>query len=111
VNDFLDGRRACYLAYSHPSDTVYLVNDAGDGASAFAGSAVLQRGAGSIQNSQCLVSWGSGPVSAVDNDLALTLTIEFKQVFAGNRIVHLAARDSADGNNTGWQTMRTWAVQ
>lgn len=31
VNDALDGRHACYLAYSRPLNTVYLVNDAGDG--------------------------------------------------------------------------------
>jgi hypothetical protein len=28
-----------------------------------------------------------------------------------NRIVFMASRDTADGNNTGWQTMGTWSVQ
>src|SRR4030088_2878227 len=29
INNFLDGRQACYLAYSQPSNVLYLVNDAG----------------------------------------------------------------------------------
>src|SRR6185295_19392628 len=29
INDFLDGRNACYLAYSRPAGVLYLVNDAG----------------------------------------------------------------------------------
>jgi hypothetical protein len=110
VNNALDGRRACYLAYSRPLNTLFLINDSGDGGSSFAGSAVLEA-AGSIQNGQCTVGWGDEAVSAAGNDLALTLTIGFKQAFSGNRIVHLAARDTADGNNTGWQTMGTWNVQ
>jgi len=31
LNDFLDGRHACYLAYARSINVLYLVNDAGDG--------------------------------------------------------------------------------
>ena len=33
INGTLDGRNACYLAYSQPSKTLYLVNDDGAGLS------------------------------------------------------------------------------
>ena len=29
INNFLDGRNACYLAYSRSAGVLYLVNDAG----------------------------------------------------------------------------------
>jgi hypothetical protein len=29
INNFLDGRQACYLAYSRPLNTLYLVDDTG----------------------------------------------------------------------------------
>src|SRR6266478_871062 len=29
INNALDGRQACYLAYSQPQNVLYLVNDAG----------------------------------------------------------------------------------
>jgi len=34
INNFLDGRAACYLAYSEPLNVLYLVNDSGTGLSA-----------------------------------------------------------------------------
>src|SRR5262249_34594142 len=72
INDFIDGRRACYLAYNQPSNTLYLVDDAGDAGGPFAGSAVLNA-AGSVQNSQCVVSWASSPVTTAGNTLTLAL--------------------------------------
>ena len=30
MNDGIDGRRACYLAYRRPLNALYLVNDTGD---------------------------------------------------------------------------------
>ncbi|HYW48003.1 MAG TPA: hypothetical protein VE959_34380 [Bryobacteraceae bacterium] len=109
VNNALDGRHACYLAYSRPTNILYLVDDAGDGGGPFAGSAVLS-GAGSIQNSQCAVSWGAAPVAAGGNGLTLALNIGFTAALGGNRIFYLAARDVNDLNNTGWQAMGTWMV-
>ena len=37
----------------------------------------------------------------------LTLQIELKSNFGGNRIIHTAARD-ADEFNSGWQVAGTW---
>jgi len=45
------------------------------------------------------------------NTLTLILNIAFKSAFAGNRIVWVAGRDAASGNNTDWQSMGTATVQ
>jgi len=117
VNDFLDGRHACYLAYARPINVLYLVNDTGD--ALLPGQSLAS--SGSLSNSQCAVSWGNAPVSAGGPNpgsfpgpslfLALTLNIAFGPGFGGHRVFYLAARDSAEGNNTGWQAMGTWSVQ
>jgi hypothetical protein len=110
INSSIDGRHACYLAYSGLTNTLYLVDDAGDAGGPFAGGAVLNA-PGSIQNSQCTVSWGTTPVNGVGNALALNLNIAFSLAFGGNRVFYLAARDRNDANNTDWQAMGTWTVQ
>ncbi|SPF51805.1 conserved exported hypothetical protein [Candidatus Sulfopaludibacter sp. SbA4] len=105
INTALDGRSACYLAYSQPANVLYLVAD--DGGTLLPG-AVLTT-AGSTHNSQCTVSWTASPVTAGGNTLALVLTVNFTTAFAGNKVVYMAARDSA-ANNSGWQALGTWQV-
>jgi len=105
VNNFLDGRSACYLAYSLPSNVLYLVGD--NGGALLAGSPL--NAPGSTSNSQCAVSWGGSPVTGIGNTLTLTLTFTFTSAFAGNRIVYMAARDQSAGNS-GWQPLGTWQV-
>ena len=83
------------------------MDDSGDGGGPFAGSASLGA-AGTIQNSQCAVSWGATAVSASGNNLSLTLNITFTAAFGGNRVVYMAARDVNDANNTDWHAMATW---
>jgi uncharacterized repeat protein (TIGR01451 family) len=111
INNFLDGRKACYLAYAAGSNTLYLVNDAGDGGGPFAGSMVLSGGNGAIQNGQCAVNGSGSTVAFAANQMTLTLNVSFTAGFAGNRVVYVAARDKADGNNTDWQASGTWTVQ
>ncbi|SPF51008.1 hypothetical protein SBA4_4580018 [Candidatus Sulfopaludibacter sp. SbA4] len=53
IDNFIDGRQACYLAYAAASNTLILVDDAGDAGSNYAGSMVLNGSSASIQNSQC----------------------------------------------------------
>jgi len=105
VNDWLDGRQACYLAYVRPLNGVYLVNDTGD--------ALLPLlplgGSGTVSNSQCSVSAAGSSVSASGNYLTLTLNLAFKPAFAGNRVFYVAARDTVE-HNSGWQAMGTWTV-
>jgi len=101
VNNFLDGRHACYLAYVVSSSTLILVDDGGDAGGPYAGSVVLGNSA-AIQNSQCSVTL----VSAVGggNTLTLTLTISWAAGFAGDKIIQMAARDAAQ-NDSGWQAL------
>jgi uncharacterized repeat protein (TIGR01451 family) len=110
INSFIDGRQGCYLAYSNPGHALYLVDDSGDAGGPFAGSTVLNGTAGTIQNSQCAVTSGTAVATSAAT-LTLTLTVTFKAPFAGNRVVYVAGRDTADGNNTGWQAMGTVTVQ
>jgi uncharacterized repeat protein (TIGR01451 family) len=107
VNNALDGRHACYLAYARPINVLYLVNDAGD---ALLPGQSLSSG-GTVSNSQCTVSWGTAAVVGASNDLSLSLDIAFSPAFGGNRVFYLAARDQYEGNNTGWQSLGTWTVQ
>jgi hypothetical protein len=99
INDFLDGRHACYLAYVAPAKTLLLVDDAGDAGGPFAG----------VSNSQCSIRGSS--VTTVGNLLMLTVNIAFQTPPTGNRVVWVAGRDIAGGNNTGWQAMGTVSVQ
>ena len=106
INNFLDGRFACYLAYSRPLNVLYLVDD--PGAALLPG--LPLNGSGSIGNSQCTVN-GSGTSAAGNGTtLSLTLNLSFNQAgFSGDKVVYLAARDLAL-NNSGWQPMGTVRV-
>lgn len=107
INNFLDGRSACYLAYSRPGGVLYLVGDAGGGLSP----GLALGGSGSIANSQCTVSSSGSSASGSGNNFKLTLNISFSAGFSGNRVVYVAARDATDVNNSGWQSMGSWSVQ
>src|SRR5262249_11296395 len=111
INRAIDGRQACYLAYSAPNSTLYVVDDAGDAGGPFAGGMALNGGSAVIQNSQCSVSAAGSSVAPTPSGVTLTLNVTFKAPFAGNQILYGAARDTADGNNTGWQALGTWTVQ
>jgi hypothetical protein len=105
VNNALDARQSCYLAYSQPQNVLYLVAD--DGIALLPGSALTS--SGNISNSQCMVSWGGSPVVVNGTSLSLTLTISFNAAFTGNKVVFMAARDVAQVNS-GWQALGVWQV-
>jgi hypothetical protein len=105
INNFLDGRAACYLAYSRPLNTLYLVNDAGT--ALMTGMAL--NGSGSTANSQCGVMGANSFATGAGNTLTLTLNMMFSASWMGNRVMYLAARD-LEGGNSGWQPMGAWNV-
>jgi hypothetical protein len=90
-NSVLDGRRACYIAFTPPG-SLFLVNDAGD--------------AYTLNNSQCGISNSS--VSITGNTLTFSVDITFTSAFAGNQVIYMAARTAAA--NSGWQALGTWNV-
>ncbi len=111
VNKFIDAKNACYLAYIASINTLVLVNDAGDAGGPFAGAMVLNGVSASMENAQCQISSVGSTVTPGPNSLSLTLNITFKPAFAGNRVLYLAGRDVANGNNTDWQAAGTFTVQ
>ncbi len=106
INSSLDGRSACYLAYSRPLNVLYLVDDAGGGLLP----GLFLNGTGSVSNSSCTVN-GSGSSAVVNgNGLNLVLDIRFRQPSSTvTRIIYTAVRDTA-GGNSGWRVNGTWTI-
>jgi hypothetical protein len=110
INNALDGRHACYIAFvpsGANSGSVFLVDDAGDAGGPYQG--MTLPGTGSVQNSQCSIDGSASFAASSGNVLSLTLAIMFSPGFAGNSILYLSARDTAS-NNSGWQALGTWSV-
>jgi hypothetical protein len=101
INDALDGLRACYLAYSVPANSLYIVPDNGDGTQL---SGKAMDGTGTVGNSQCTVALSGSSATGYGNVFTLTLNITFSYSFPGSKVIYLAARDTL-GNNSGWQSM------
>ena len=107
INQYLDGQSACYIAYSQPSQVLYLVNDQGPGSGLSTG---LPLGtSGSVSNSQCTIFSASSSATGSGNLLTLNLDIAFKSAFTGNKIIYLAAQ-SVSNVSSGWQTMGVFAI-
>jgi len=107
ANTSLNGRQACYLAYSRPLNVLYLVND--PGTALLPGQSLAT--SGTLSNSQCTVSWGNNAAIANGNTLTLALNIGFASGFGPNLVFYLAARDVNEANNTGWQPSATWVAR
>jgi len=107
INNVLDGRQACYIAFVPSgvnSGSLFLVDDAGDSGGPYAGTTLP--GSGIVQNSQCTVS---GAASGAGTLLTLTLNVTFNTAFGGDKIVYASAGDQS-GANTNWQALGTWSV-
>jgi len=109
INNVLDGRQACYVAFvpsAANSGSLYLVDNAGDAGGPYSG--MLLPGNGAVENSQCSISAAGSSVAGSGNTLTLTLAISFTSGFAGNKVLYLAAQDAS--SISGWQVMGTWNV-
>jgi hypothetical protein len=107
INSSLDGRQACYLAYSVPLNVLYVVNDTGTGLSP----GITPGGAGSAGNSQCSLNAAGFGVGVNSNNVVLTLPLTFTSAFDGNKVIYLAARSVGDVATSGWQAVGSWTVQ
>ena len=110
INNALDGRHACYVAFlptGPTAGTVFLVEDAGDAGGPYQG--LTLPGSGTVSNGQCTIKGVGSSVTSGSNNLTLALAMTFGSSFAGNKIVYLAARDTA-ANNSGWQALGTLSV-
>ncbi|MEZ5399496.1 MAG: BACON domain-containing carbohydrate-binding protein [Bryobacteraceae bacterium] len=106
INSALDGRNACYAAYTRADNMLYLVND--QGSALLPG--MLLNGSGSISNSACTISGAGSSATPSGLTLSLTLKVTFNQLsFSGDKVVYAAARDVANAS-TGWRTKGVWRV-
>ena len=110
INNALDGRQACYLAFapaqSLAAGTLYLEDDSG---TAFAGSIALSGTPASqsaINNSHCIINPSMSSVTVSGNTVTLSLGITFTN-FAGNKVMFLALQSAS---TPGWHTLGVWNV-
>ena len=107
INNYLDGRSACYVALvpSGPSSSaVYLVNDAGAAGGPYASMTIP--GTGTVSNGQCTISGSGSSIVGSGTTLTANLNISFKSSFAGNKVLYLAAQNGV--GNSDWQAAGTW---
>jgi len=84
-----------------------LVNDAGDAGGPYQPLTIPS--ASTVNNSQCTINGTGSSVNGSGNVLTLTLAMTFSAGFQGNRVMYMAARDTAS-NNSGWQALGVWNV-
>jgi uncharacterized repeat protein (TIGR01451 family) len=106
VNRYLNAISACYVAILPGSNTILLVDNAGDAGGPY--SYVSLPGSGTAQNSQCTISGASSTITGSGNSLEISLNITFPNTFSGGRTVYVAAQNGVA--NSGWQALSTWTV-
>jgi len=110
INDALTGFNACYIAFVHSTNFVYIVGDNGDlqptpiRLNGEAGGAV------SIENTQCRVISAGSTYTDSGTTLTTTLQIQFKSGFVGRRLLFAGAQTLA-GANSGWSVLGSVNVQ
>ena len=109
INNVLDGRQACYIAFipsGASSGTIDLVDNGGDAGGPF--SSMSLPGTGSVSNGQCSITGSGSLVSGGGNTLTLMLPITFTPSFAGNKVVYMSAQNGSA--NSGWSALGTWNI-
>ena len=104
-NVSLSAANSCYTHYDRPSNKVWLLNDA---TTVWLGPVTLGI-AGTVENSQCIVTAGGSSSSKVGTNLTVNLALTFKPAFAGAKNVYLRTRD-AGGLASSWQLRGTWTT-
>jgi len=112
INNAIDGRHACFLAFvpsTATSGALDLVDDAGDAGGPYSGMVIP--GSGSVSNSQCAINGSPSSVMGSGNTLTLTFTITFNDDFAGfagNKVIYMATRGKTA--SSGWQAAGSVSV-
>jgi Bacterial Ig-like domain (group 3)/FG-GAP-like repeat/FG-GAP repeat len=100
---FTSAANSCLLEFYRPTNTLYLLNDAGS-----AWTSGIVGSAGTLSNSQCAINTATATTNLSGNDLLLTLPITFAHAFAGTKSVF--SYISGASANSGWQTLGSWIV-
>jgi hypothetical protein len=107
INNAIDGRAACYVAYYRPGNQLYLYPDNGDGSKA---TSIALTGNNTISNSQCTISAHGASVQTAGNTLTVTLPITLKPAFAGFKGVWMTAQTMNAAQTSAWQALGAWVV-
>ena len=102
-NTQVNQANSCYLQFKHPSNTLYLRNDAG---TAWLGPVNLGS-AGTLENSQCSVNSELSSFSGAGTTLTVDLVLSFKAAFAGTKNIYMFAADTT-ALDSGWQLRGAW---
>jgi hypothetical protein len=94
---------ACAVTYNVASNTLGLLTDAGA-----APANPITPGAGSQQNSQCILSGAGSAASQAGDTLTLNLAITFQTAFAGAKNIYGQAVSGS--GSSGWRQLGTWTV-
>jgi hypothetical protein len=95
--------RACGALYDAVHNQVSLLGDDGTPLTP-----AISPGAGSQQNSQCILDGASSSVSRSATTLTLRLAFRFQLAFAGSQ--NLLLSSSNPSGSTGWQSFGSWTV-
>jgi hypothetical protein len=106
IRDSLDGRNACYVAYSMPSRVLYLVSDQGPETLS---APIALPSPQTVSNSQCTIHGAESSIRTSDNSVALTLRVSFSSSFAGAKLVYAGATD-VFGTSSGWSITAVHSV-
>ena len=94
---------SCLAYYEPPTDTLYLLNDAGT-----AWMSAKRGSTGSLRNSRCTISVAGATRSVSGNTLTLNLPVTFSGLFTGTKNIYLFGTGSS--LNSGWQDRGDWTV-
>lgn len=96
-------KNSCYVWVKPSTGEVWLDNDGDNG---WLPSIVLGR-SGTLQNTQCSVNVGSSSATVSGLTYSVTLAVTFKAAYGGGKNIYGYAT-SANGANSGWQTLGAW---
>ena len=113
INSALDAANACYVGIDRAAQRAYLVSD--DGTQLLGSGVALNAGptaSGTSENSRCILrSPGSTLFDSGSTDLVLTLSLQFKSNFAGNKFAYGGAQAAGAGRNSGWSLLQALKLE
>ncbi len=105
INGSLSVSGGCVSYYVPAGKALYLFNDSGSGVAG----PLAPGAAGSLSNSQCMISGPGSSAIGSGNTLSLTLAVVFNASFKGTQTLFGYAADNAN-LNSGWQALGTWST-
>jgi len=105
INATLNWPGSCYTYYARGSNTLWLLNDAGN----FWLGPVTPGSPGTLANSQCSLNAWDSATGVSGNNLTVNTTLTFTGAFAGTKNVYMNAQNNS-GLWSNWQLRGAWTV-